>query len=160
VYEKDLSVRAAALQLQIKPRTARYWVQQDQKEPTDQIVKKVGGGRPTGRSPKLVEEHRQFLIDLIDEKLSLVLDEIVTSLMEQFAGFNIKKSALHDFMTEKCKISLKRAHLQPVERNSPEKNKNRHAWVTKWLQMDMDYLGNCVFIDEAAFYVNMKRSYA
>ncbi|KAG0182981.1 hypothetical protein DFQ28_006634 [Apophysomyces sp. BC1034] len=85
-----MSTRAAALQLQIKPRTAQYWVQQDQKEPTDQIVKNVGGGRPTGRPPKLVEEHRQFLIDLIDEKPSLVLDEIITSLTEQLADLNIK----------------------------------------------------------------------
>ncbi|KAG1151089.1 hypothetical protein G6F37_000174 [Rhizopus arrhizus] len=89
----------------IKPRTAQYWVQQDQKEPTDQIVKNVSSGRPTGRPPKPVEEHWQFLIDLIDEKSSLVLDEIVTSLTEQLAGLNIKKSALHDFMTEKSAIN-------------------------------------------------------
>ncbi|KAG0754542.1 hypothetical protein G6F57_010358 [Rhizopus arrhizus] len=131
VYEKSMSVRAAALQLQIKPRTAQYWVQQDQKEPKDQIVKNVGGGRPPGRPPKLVEEHRQFLIDLIDEKPSLVLDEIMTSLTEQFTDLDIKKSALHDFMTKKCKISLKWAHFQSVERNNPEKIEDRHAWVTK-----------------------------
>ncbi|KAG1054711.1 hypothetical protein G6F43_003288 [Rhizopus delemar] len=108
--------------------------------------------------PKLVDEHQQFLIDLIDGNPSLVLDEIVTRLTEQFAGLNIKKSALHNFMTKKCKISLKRAHLQSVERNSPEKIEDRHAWVTKWLQTDMDYLSNCMFVDEAAFHVNMKRS--
>lgn len=110
--------------------------------------------------PKLVEEHQQFLINLIDGNPSLVLDEIVTRLTEQFAGLNIKKSALHNFMTKKCKISLKRTHLQSVERNSPEKIEDRHAWVTKWLQTDMDYLSNCVFVDEAAFHVNMKRSYS
>ncbi|KAG0758624.1 hypothetical protein G6F18_010809 [Rhizopus arrhizus] len=126
-----MSVRAAALQLQIKPRTAQYWVQKDQKEPADQIVRNVGGGRPPGRPPKLVEEHQKFLVDLIDEKPSLVLDEIMASLTDQFANLDIKKSALHDFMTKKCKISLKRAHFQSVERNSPEKIEDRHAWVTK-----------------------------
>ncbi|CEP11947.1 hypothetical protein [Parasitella parasitica] len=110
-----MSVRAAALQLQIKPRTAQYWVQQDQKEPKDQIVKNVGG-------------------------TFTVLDEITASLMEQFANLDIKKSALHDFMT------------------NPEKIEERHAWVTKWLQTDMDYLSNCVFVDEAAFHINMKRA--
>ncbi|KAI9320003.1 hypothetical protein BX666DRAFT_1359790 [Dichotomocladium elegans] len=47
VYEKGMSVRAAALQLQIK----QYWVQLDQKEPTDQITKNARGGQPTGRPP-------------------------------------------------------------------------------------------------------------
>ncbi|CEP13931.1 hypothetical protein [Parasitella parasitica] len=137
VYEKGLSVRAAALQLQIKPHTVQYWVQQDQNEPKDQIVKNVGGGRPPGRPPKLVEEHPQFLIDLIDKKPSLVLDEIMASLTEQFSDLKIKKSALHDSMTKQCKISL--AHFQLAERNNPEKIEDRHAWVTKWLQTDMDF---------------------
>ncbi|EIE84531.1 hypothetical protein RO3G_09241 [Rhizopus delemar RA 99-880] len=97
---------------------------------------------------------------VLDEKPSLVLDEMMANLTDQFANLDIKKSALHDFMTKKCKISLKRAHFQLVERNSPEKNEDRHAWVTKWLQTDMDYLSSCVFVDEAAFHINMKRSYA
>ncbi|KAG1459641.1 hypothetical protein G6F46_004097 [Rhizopus delemar] len=159
-FDKGMSVRAVALQLQIKLRTAQYWVQKDQKESTYQIVRNVGGDRSPGRPPKLVEEHQKFLVDLIDEKPSLVLDEMMANLTDQFANLDIKKSALHDFMTKKCKISLKRAHFQLVERNSPEKNEDRHAWVTKWLQTDMDYLSSCVFVDEAAFHINMKRSYA
>lgn len=82
------------------------------------------------------------------------------SLTEKFADLDIKKSALHDFKTNKCKISLKRAHFHAAERNSPEKIETRYEWVTKWLQTDMDYLSNCVFVDEAAFHINMKRSYA
>ncbi|KAG0744957.1 hypothetical protein G6F16_005239 [Rhizopus arrhizus] len=110
---------------------------------------------------EVLTDYNQYMNLKPSERMpSLVLDEIVTSLTEQLAGLNIKKSALHDFMTEKCKISLKRAHLQSVERNSPEKIEDRHAWVTNWLQTDMDYLSNCVFVDEAEFHVNMKRSYA
>ncbi|KAG1053337.1 hypothetical protein G6F43_004579 [Rhizopus delemar] len=135
---KGMSVRAVALQLQIKLRTAQYWVQKDQKESTDQIVRNVDGGRPPGRPPKLVEEHQKFLVDLIDEKPSLVLDEMMANLTDH----------------------LKRAHFQSVERNSPEKIEDRHVWVTKWLQTDMDCLSNCVFVDEAAFHISMKRSYA
>ncbi|KAI9323405.1 hypothetical protein BX666DRAFT_1839920, partial [Dichotomocladium elegans] len=59
-------------------------------------------GRLTGRPPKLVEQHRQFLIALIDEQPSIVLDETITSSTETFAELDIKKSALHDFMAEKC----------------------------------------------------------
>ena len=50
-----------------------------QKERKDQTVKTVDSGIPPGRQPKLVEERRQSFIDLIDEKHSLVLDEIDTA---------------------------------------------------------------------------------
>ncbi|KAI9322793.1 hypothetical protein BX666DRAFT_1898543 [Dichotomocladium elegans] len=119
VYEKGMSVRSAALQLQIKPRTAQYWVRQDLKNPTDQIMRNVASGLPRERPPKLVEEHQAFLVGLIDEKPSLVLWEIMSSLTEKFADLSIQKTALYNFMTEKCRISLKRAHFQAAERNNP-----------------------------------------
>ncbi|ORY98666.1 hypothetical protein BCR43DRAFT_418115, partial [Syncephalastrum racemosum] len=82
----------AALKLRIKPRTAKYWVQQDRKNPTDQIQKYVSEGRPVGRPLKLVEEHGQFLVDLVYEKPALALDRIMKSLTAQFADLDIKKS--------------------------------------------------------------------
>ncbi|ORZ03983.1 hypothetical protein BCR43DRAFT_69738 [Syncephalastrum racemosum] len=85
----------------ISARTAQYWVQQDQENPIDQIEKKVSGSRPSRRPPKLTEEHRHFLVDLIDEKPALVLDEIMASLTEQLAWLDIKRSALHAFMIDK-----------------------------------------------------------
>ncbi|KAF1802554.1 hypothetical protein FB192DRAFT_1280410 [Mucor lusitanicus] len=32
----------------------------------------------------------------------------------------------------------------------------RKVWVEKWSQTDMDYLNNCVFVDESAFDINMR----
>lgn len=154
-----MSVRGAALKLQIKPRTAQRWVQQDQQNSTGRIEKSVSKGKSAGEPPKLVEQHRQFLVNLVDEKPALVLDEIMESLTAQFADLDIKKSALHAFLTDNCKISLKRAHVHSVERNSAEQIESEACVVTRSLQTDMDYLSSCVFVGEAAYHINMKRSY-
>jgi hypothetical protein len=85
---------------------------------------------------------------------------MMDQLNAQFMGLEIRKSALHKFLTEKCQFSLKRAHFHSVERNSPEKIEERYNWVKQWQETDMDFTSNCVFIDEAAFHINMKRNYA
>lgn len=105
------------------------------------------------------EEHKEFLVNLIDEK-PIVLNEMMENLTDQFSNFQIKKTALYNFVTKKCNISLKRAHFHAVDRNDPKKIQARHRWVEVWNETDMDYLRNCVFIDEATFHVIMKRSVA
>ncbi|KAL1932982.1 hypothetical protein VTP01DRAFT_8660 [Rhizomucor pusillus] len=63
-------------------------------------------------------------------------------------------------MRTECNLSLKQAEFQSVERNSAEKIEERYDWVCKWEQTDMNFLTNCVFLDESAFHINMKRSMA
>jgi hypothetical protein len=113
-----------------------------------------------GRPPKLHEGHKEFLISMVDEKPDLVLDEMMEQLSAQFTDLRIEKSALHESLTEKCQISLKRAHFHSIERNSLTKIEERYNWVKQWQEADMDFVSNCVFIDEAAFHINMKRNYA
>lgn len=78
----------------------------------------------------------------------------------RFTDLEISRSSLHKFITTKCNISLKRAHFQPEERNSETKIETRFQWVTEILKTDINYLSNCVFIDESSFNINMKRSMA
>ncbi|EIE79019.1 hypothetical protein RO3G_03724 [Rhizopus delemar RA 99-880] len=61
---------------------------------------------------------------------------------------------------EHCNLSLKKARLQPIDRNSEEKIQERLDWVRKWEKTDMDFMKNCVFLDESAFHINLKRSMA
>ena len=63
-------------------------------------------------------------------------------------------------MKSECSLSLKKADFHSVERNSPAKVEERHDWVRKWENTDMNFLTNCVFLDESAFDINMKRSRA
>jgi transposase len=85
---------------------------------------------------------------------------MMEGLVGQFSGLKISKTALYQFVTERCQISLKRAHFHSIERNSPEKIEERYQWVKQWENTDIDYESNCVFIDEAGFHINMKRSMA
>ncbi|KAG1053493.1 hypothetical protein G6F43_004434 [Rhizopus delemar] len=116
---------------------------------------------PIGKPPKLTDAHREYLVKLVDENdTGLTLDQMMESLTTEFMGLQITKSAFHEFARTKCRISCKRAQFQPEERNRPEKIEQRYNWVKYWEDTDMDFESNCVFIDEAGFHINMKRSFA
>ncbi|GAN11278.1 conserved hypothetical protein [Mucor ambiguus] len=55
---------------------------------------------------------------------------------------------------------LAQAQFHPVERNSREKIQQRCDWVQKWQQTYLDFTTNCVFLDESAFHINLKRGMA
>ena len=55
---------------------------------------------------------------------------------------------------------MKGAHFHSIERNSPQKIEERYQWVKQWEKTDLDFESNCVFIDEIAFHINLKRSMA
>ena len=48
----------------------------------------------------------------------------------------------------------------PFERNSPDKIKERYYRVQEWDQTNMNILTNCLFLDESAFHINIKRTRA
>ncbi|KAI8973052.1 hypothetical protein BDB01DRAFT_729622, partial [Pilobolus umbonatus] len=63
-------------------------------------------------------------------------------------------------MIEKCALSLKKAHFHATEKNTPLNIENRYNWIVRWGRTEMNYSSNCVFVDECAFQVTMKRSMA
>ncbi|KAG1365976.1 hypothetical protein G6F61_013425 [Rhizopus arrhizus] len=79
VYEKGLKVAEAARKLGMPTRTAQGWYDRDQKDPQD-IIQRKAAKNPVGRPPPLGEEHRVFLVDYIDKKPPLTLDEIMDGL--------------------------------------------------------------------------------
>lgn len=163
VFEKGMSVRGAAKELNIPPSTAQTWYTKGTKSletGEDVQLRKPGSGRPVGRPLKLNAEHKEYITNAIDEKPGIVLEEMMEGLTSQFIDLEISRSNLHKFITTKCNLSLKRAHFQPLERNSDAKIEARFQWVTEILKTDIDYLANCVFIDESSFNINMKRSMA
>ena len=116
-----MGIREAARALKMPETTAQSWYKKESQNPEEAIERKKGSGRPVGRPPTLREEHEQFLKELIDGKPSLVLEEMMDNLTNKFEDLSISKTALYNFVTEKCRISLKKAHFHSVERNSPEK---------------------------------------
>lgn len=162
IYEKDYKVPQAAEELKIARRTAYDWYKKDQesairnqtnRDPTQQEEKKRVG------HPKILNgEHKQFLLQKYGEDSRATVSEAVESLTTQFMGLKIAKTAVHDFMTNECALTIKKAHLEPKERNSPDSITARFNWVTNLMTTDIDYQSNCVFIDESAFHINLSRS--
>ncbi|KAG1452272.1 hypothetical protein G6F55_008764 [Rhizopus delemar] len=156
MFEKCLSAAATATQLGIHVRTGQKWAKQYEKDPGSIFEKR----RKTGRPRILHEEHKNTILECIDENLSVVLDEIMKKLKQIFTELKVSKSTLFDFVKKHCNLSLKKARLQPIDRNSEEKIQERLDWVRKWEKTDMDFTTNCVFLDESAFHINLKRSMA
>lgn len=140
---KVISASAAAKQLCINVRVAQRWAREYEKN-LDAVFDK---GERRGRKTILQDEHKEYLIDCYD-KIPDVTDVEATNLLtEQFAGLKITKSAIYDFMTKECNLSIKRAHLQAAARSSQEQINQRCAWIQQWGSTDMNYLQNCVFLD-------------
>ncbi|KAI7861490.1 hypothetical protein BDF14DRAFT_1887119 [Spinellus fusiger] len=94
------------------------------------------------------QNSQTFIARKEDDQPSLVLDQMMKSLRTSFNDLEISKTALYNFVTKN------------FDHNSPEKIKNQKEWVQKWIETDMDYMSNCVFIDEVAFHINMKHTFA
>ncbi|KAI8094955.1 uncharacterized protein B0P05DRAFT_633878 [Gilbertella persicaria] len=77
--------------------------------------------KKSGRRRILGEEHKQFVLNYIDENPSAVVTEVAESLTQNFADLNASRSTIYNFMTTECNLSIKQAQFQPVERNSKEK---------------------------------------
>ncbi|CEJ05593.1 hypothetical protein RMCBS344292_19531 [Rhizopus microsporus] len=156
LFERCLSAAAAATQLGIHVRTAQKWAKQYEKDP-DSIFEKR---RKTGRPRILHDEHKKAILKCIDENPSIVLDEVMKKLKQMFTELKVSKTTLFDFVKQHCNLSLKKARLQPKDRNSEEKIQERLDWIRKWEKADMDFTRNCVFLDESAFHISLKRSMA
>ncbi|KAL1925859.1 hypothetical protein VTP01DRAFT_7283 [Rhizomucor pusillus] len=154
--EKCMSASAAAKQLDIRIRTAQRWVKKYDECP-DSIFE---SGKKRGRRRILYEEHKRTFTDFIDANHSAVVVEVTEHLVKQFNDLKVSRSTVYNFMRTECNLSLKKAEFQSVERNSPEKIQERYDCVREWEQTDMNFLTNCVFLDESAFHINMKRTKA
>ncbi|KAG1301332.1 hypothetical protein G6F64_011900 [Rhizopus arrhizus] len=117
LFERCLNAAAAANQLGIHVRTAQKWAAQYEKNP-DSIFQKR---RKTRRPHTLHEEHKSVILECIDENPSAVLDEVMKKLKQIFTELKVSKSTLFDFVKEHCNLSLKKAGLQTIDRNSEEK---------------------------------------
>ena len=94
----------------------------------------------------------------VDEDAHRTVVEVIEHLQENFLDFQVSRTAVHHFMTTKCNLSLKQIDFHSEERNSPEKIKERYNWVRHWKKTDLDPETNCVFLDEFAFHINLRRS--
>lgn len=152
-FSNCLKASAAARQLGIHFRAAQRWVKRYYEDPESIFEKK----NKSGRRRILGEENKQFLLNYIDGDPSAVVNEVVASLKQNFEGLNVSRRTVYNFMKTRCNLSIKQAQFHPVERNSEEKIQQRYNWVQKRQQTGLDFTTNCVFLDESAFDINLKR---
>ncbi|KAL0097663.1 Homeodomain-like DNA binding domain-containing transcription factor [Phycomyces blakesleeanus] len=137
VYEKQFNVCAACKMVNIPPSTGQNWFKKGVESlmnNEDLSQRKSGSSlnsSSAGRPPKLCEEYKDFVVGIVDEKPDIVLEKMIEKLNGQFIGLKIKKTALHDFLTKKFQLTLKRAYFYSIQQNSIENIEERHKWVTR-----------------------------
>lgn len=152
--KKCLSAAAAAKQLEINVRVAQRWAKAYDENPDAIFDKK----NKRGPKPLLGDDHKEHLIELVDMNPSVAVDQAMESLLDAFNELRVSRTTVYDYMTKECNLSIKRAHFHSAARNSAENVQNRYDWVRRWTATDMDFLSNCVFLDESGFHINMRRS--
>lgn len=150
----------SARKAQVEVRTAQKWAKRFKEDPTWNIYEKQTN--MFNRKPsQLQEEHKEHLLNFFDKYPQATRHDAVESLTEAFENFSLKETSVGNFILNECNLTVKRATLQPLARNSPDNLEKRHSWIKKWAETtDMNYLQNCVFVDEAGFNINMRSSNA
>lgn len=75
------------------------------------------------------------------------VDETMERLISHFAGLKVAKTIVYEFMTKDYALTVKKTHFEPKERNSEKSIDARYSWASNFINTDMDYLNNCIFID-------------
>jgi transposase len=110
VNEKRMSIRGAAAEIKVSSSTACNWHKKGLESlELDEDIEKGGarGAVKMGRPAILNDIHKDYLTSLVDEKSSIVLDEMMKSLTTQFTDLKVSKSSMHEFITENCRVNLK-----------------------------------------------------
>ncbi|KAI7907173.1 uncharacterized protein BX663DRAFT_419240, partial [Cokeromyces recurvatus] len=103
------------------------------------------------------DRHKVYLVEFYDNWPQARVVDTMDSLTQKFSDLTVKKSTAHNFLKAECNLFfLKKLTTQPAARNSPNKIQARKDWVIKWSATDMNYLENCIFVNESGFNINMK----
>ena len=101
-------------------------------------------------------KNTEYIINLYDQRPDARVVDVIKSLTKSFENCNLKETSVRNFIRNECGLSFKRATLHPEERNSDDKLQQRFEWINLWAAADIDYMSNCVFVDESGFNINMR----
>ncbi|KAG1344247.1 hypothetical protein G6F62_004549 [Rhizopus arrhizus] len=91
-------------------------------------------------------------------KPTATVEQLMDQLTSNFEDLSLSKRTVYRYLADLWIFTLKGVQLEPVERNTPERILARKEWVEGLRDTDVDYMRNCVFIDEAGFNANLRRS--
>ncbi|KAG1025728.1 hypothetical protein G6F43_014129 [Rhizopus delemar] len=148
----------AAKAANVNYNTARKWKQAYNNDPEKNIPLKKTNRTSNRPVSQLNGAHKEHLIKFFDEDVSATIQDATEDLIKSFAGLEIKKSRVAEFMKEECNLSLKVVSRHATARNCEKTLEARAAWVKEWTEKGINFLNNCVFVDESGFDINMRRS--
>jgi len=86
------------------------------------------------------------------------IEQLMDQLTSSFEGLSLSKRTVYRYLADLWIFTLKGIQLELVKRSSPERILARKEWVEGLGDTDVDYMIKCVFIDEAGFNANLRRS--
>lgn len=149
-----MSARKSAAIAGVKERTGQEWAKNIREIPEWDIYEKKTN-LINRKTSQLSQEHKDNIKNFYDENPCATIQDASRNLTESFEGFNLKSTVVGKFISEECNFSIKRPTRHPAARNDEKRKRERFEWVQKITETDMNYLENCVFVDEAGFDINM-----
>ncbi|KAG2228682.1 hypothetical protein INT48_005375 [Thamnidium elegans] len=121
----------------------------------DSIAIKEGKGQPT----ILKDEHTVFIFELLANEPTLTVEAVTDHLSKEFRDIQITPRSVENHMKKKCRLTYKRIIPRYYGRNKDETVAKRRDAVAYWVSQNIDFMNECVFLDEAGFNRSMHRSY-
>lgn len=135
----------------IVPRTAQRWIKEYN------ATNKIPSSGKRGKKALLnLSTHGEFIRSNIEKEPYITLESLSQQLKENF-DVTIKTTALSLFM-KKLGLSYKKSRKEPYRRNSPHFITKRFEYASRIEEEKINY-NDCIFIDEAAFQLEMKPNY-
>ncbi|KAI7901124.1 uncharacterized protein BX663DRAFT_562465 [Cokeromyces recurvatus] len=131
------SARAIALQLKLEPRTVQRWYKSWKNDP-DSLFKTIGRPRIIEPEGELAEAAKGLVTDFYFKQPTATVDQLMDQLTKNFEDFFLSKRTVYRYLADLWIFTLK--------------------GVEELKKTGVDYMRNCVFIDEAGFNANLRRS--
>ncbi|KAG2213441.1 hypothetical protein INT47_009115 [Mucor saturninus] len=142
------SARAVALELKLEPRTVQGWYK-TWKEDLVSLFKTIGLPRIIETEGELAEATKSLVSDFYYKYPTATIDQLMDQMTSSFKDSIISKRTLYSYMSDLWIFTVKKVQLDPVERNTPERIQTRKEWVEMVKELGVDYMSNCVFINES-----------
>ncbi|MCO7726451.1 IS630 family transposase [Brucella intermedia] len=140
-----MSARQAAGRFGVGVSTAIRWIAR--------AVEGEPAPRPQGwKRPSLLDAHEAFIVEMIDDRKDITLDEMVGRLSAE-RQVSISRSALGAWLRGRG-WTFKKKSAHALEQDRPDVLKRRRAWFDEQLDLDPQKL---IFIDETGLSTKMAR---
>ncbi|OAD71601.1 Homeodomain-like DNA binding domain-containing transcription factor [Phycomyces blakesleeanus NRRL 1555(-)] len=106
-----------------------------------EVIVKQRGGRKK-ECTKIMEEHSEYLIEILDKNCTLTLEMMREKLYKRFDNLREK-----DIRSQTKAVEERRNDADVIEA--------KRKFVESLLELGIAYVANCIFIDKAGFNVNL-----